>query len=133
MDRLTSLTVFVKVVDCGGFSAAALRLNLSTTMVSSHIQSLESRLGTRLLNRTTRRVSLTETGKAYYERCLQILTDLEEADRVAGAREGSKVLLDVHGVVLLCCLGWRPRAQSRRSLHLGRSRARNSHRAVKLM
>jgi len=89
MDRLTSLTVFVKVVECGGFSAAASRLNLSTTMVSSHIQSLESRLGTRLLNRTTRRMSLTETGKAYYERCLQILTDLEEADRVAGALQAT--------------------------------------------
>src|SRR4051794_37538749 len=85
MDRLTSLTVFVRVVDCSGFSAAARRLNMSTTMVSSHVQSLEDRLGARLLNRTTRKVSLTEVGKVYYERCTQILAELEEADRIAGA------------------------------------------------
>jgi DNA-binding transcriptional LysR family regulator len=83
MDRLTSLTVFGQVVECGGFSAAGRRLNMSVTMVSNHIQSLEDRLGARLLNRTTRKVSLTETGKAYYERSRQILLDLEEADRIA--------------------------------------------------
>ncbi len=83
MDRLTSLTVFGQVVECGGFSAAGRRLNMSVTMVSNHIQSLEQRLGARLLNRTTRKVSLTETGKAYYERSRQILLDLEEADRIA--------------------------------------------------
>jgi len=84
MDRLTSLTVFVRVVDSGGFSAAARRLNMSTTMVSNHVQALEDRLGARLLNRTTRKVSLTDTGKAYYECCVQILADLEDADRAAG-------------------------------------------------
>ncbi|SCB44901.1 LysR family transcriptional regulator [Rhizobium multihospitium] len=85
MDRLTSLTVFGRVVECGGFSAAARRLNMSVTMVGNHVQSLEDRLGARLLNRTTRRISLTETGKYYYERSSQILADLEEADRAAGA------------------------------------------------
>lgn len=85
MDRLTSLTVFGRVVECGGFSAAARRLNMSVTMVGNHIQSLEDRLGVRLLNRTTRKVSLTETGKFYYERSSQILADLEEADGAAGA------------------------------------------------
>ncbi|QWW68730.1 LysR family transcriptional regulator [Rhizobium sp. WYJ-E13] len=85
MDRLTSLTVFGRVVECGGFSAAARRLNMSVTMVGNHVQSLEDRLGVRLLNRTTRKVSLTETGKYYYERSAQILADLEEADRTAGA------------------------------------------------
>jgi DNA-binding transcriptional LysR family regulator len=89
MDRLTSLTVFVRVVDCSGFSAAARRLNMSTTMVSSHIQSLEDRLGVRLLNRTTRKVSLTEVGKAYYDRCTQILAELEEADSVATALQST--------------------------------------------
>ena len=59
MDRLTSLEVFSKVVDSGGFSAAGRRLNMSTTMVSNHVQALEDRLGARLLNRTTRKVSLT--------------------------------------------------------------------------
>ena len=85
MDRLTSLAVFGRVVECGGFSAAARRLNMSVTMVGNHIQSLEDRLGVRLLNRTTRKVSLTETGKYYYERSSQILSDLEEADTAVGA------------------------------------------------
>jgi len=58
---------------------------MSVTMVGNHVQSLEERLGVRLLNRTTRKVSLTETGKYYYERSVQILGDLEEADRTAGA------------------------------------------------
>jgi DNA-binding transcriptional LysR family regulator len=83
MDRLTSLNVFGHVVENGGFSAAGRKLNMSVTMVSNHIQSLEDRLGARLLNRTTRKVSLTEIGKAYYERSKQILNDLEEADRLA--------------------------------------------------
>jgi DNA-binding transcriptional LysR family regulator len=89
MDRLTSLTAFVRVVDSSGFSAAARRLNMSTTMVSSHVQALEDRLGARLLNRTTRKVSLTEVGKVYYERATQILSELDEADRVAGALQSS--------------------------------------------
>ena len=83
MDRLTSLTVFGRVVETGGFSAAARRLNMSVTSVSNHVQALEDRLGARLLNRTTRKVSLTEIGKAYYERTTQILAELDEADRLA--------------------------------------------------
>jgi DNA-binding transcriptional LysR family regulator len=89
MDRLTSLTTFVRVVDSGGFSAAGRHLNMSTTMVSNHVQSLEDRLGARLLNRTTRKVSLTEVGKAYYDRCTQILADLEQADDVAGSSQST--------------------------------------------
>ncbi|MGD0846967.1 LysR family transcriptional regulator [Bradyrhizobium sp.] len=89
MDRLTSLTTFVRVVDSGGFSAAGRRLNMSTTMVSNHVNALEERLGARLLNRTTRKVSLTEVGKAYYDRCTQILADLEQADDIAGALQST--------------------------------------------
>jgi DNA-binding transcriptional LysR family regulator len=89
MDRLTSLTAFVRVVDSGGFSAAGRKLNMSTTMVSNHVQALEDRLGARLLNRTTRKVSLTEVGKAYYDRCIQILADLEQADGIAGALQST--------------------------------------------
>ncbi|HLZ02368.1 MAG TPA: LysR family transcriptional regulator [Bradyrhizobium sp.] len=89
MDRLTSLTAFVRVVDTGGFSAAGRKLNLSTTMVSNHVQALEERLGARLLNRTTRKVSLTEVGKVYYERCTQILADIEQADDIAGALQST--------------------------------------------
>ena len=89
MDRLTSLTAFVRVVDSGGFSAAGRKLNMSTTMVSNHVQALEDRLGARLLHRTTRKVSLTEVGKAYYDRCTQILADLEQADDIAGALQST--------------------------------------------
>lgn len=89
MDRLTSLTAFVRVVDNGGFSAAARKLNMSTTMVSNHVQALEERLGARLLQRTTRKVSLTEVGKAYYDRATQILADLEQADDIAGALQST--------------------------------------------
>jgi DNA-binding transcriptional LysR family regulator len=89
MDRLTSLTAFVRVVDNGGFSAAGRKLNMSTTMVSNHIQALEERLGARLLNRTTRKVSLTEIGKTYYDRCTQILADIEQADDIAGAMQST--------------------------------------------
>jgi DNA-binding transcriptional LysR family regulator len=85
VDRMASLTAFVRVVESGGFTAAARRLNLSPTMVSNHVQALEDSLGVRLLNRTTRRVSLTQIGREYYERCSQILQELAEADEVASA------------------------------------------------
>jgi DNA-binding transcriptional LysR family regulator len=85
MDRLVNLTAFVRVVENGGFTAAARHLNLSTTMVSNHVHELEDRLGARLLNRTTRKVSLTEIGRQYYERSLHILAEFDEADRAAGA------------------------------------------------
>ncbi|HQU11337.1 MAG TPA: LysR family transcriptional regulator [Acidiphilium sp.] len=85
MDRLTSLTVFAKVAESGGFSAAARRLGMSPAMVSNHVQNLEERLGARLLNRTTRRVSLTDVGQAYYEQCSRILAAIEEADQTATA------------------------------------------------
>jgi DNA-binding transcriptional LysR family regulator len=89
MDRLTSMTAFVRVVDNGGFSAAGRRLNMSTTMVSNHVQALEDHLGVRLLNRTTRKVSLTEIGRAYYERATQILADLDQADEVASTLQST--------------------------------------------
>jgi DNA-binding transcriptional LysR family regulator len=85
MDRMASLTAFVRVVDSGGFTEAAKRLNLSPTMVSNHVKALENALGVRLLNRTTRKMSLTEIGLEYYERCTQVLSELDEADRIASA------------------------------------------------
>lgn len=85
MDRFASITAFVQVADSGGFSAAARRLNVSTTTVSDQVHALEEALGIRLLNRTTRQVSLTEVGREYYERCAQILHELEEADEAANA------------------------------------------------
>lgn len=83
MDRLTSMAVFVKAVDLGSFAAVADALDLSGPMVGKHVRFLEDRLGARLLNRTTRRQSLTDLGRAYYERCRLILAEAEAADRLA--------------------------------------------------
>lgn len=81
MDTLLSIKVFQKVVDTGSFATAAKRMDLSAAMVSKHVMHLESHLATRLLNRTTRKLSLTESGRAYYERCSVALNDLEEAEQ----------------------------------------------------
>jgi DNA-binding transcriptional LysR family regulator len=89
MDRMTSMATFVKVVESEGFSAAARALGISPSMATTHVRSLEERLGVRLLNRSTRRVSLTEAGQTYYERCLQILAEVEDADRVAQALQST--------------------------------------------
>lgn len=82
MDRLTSMAVFVRAVDVGSFAAAADALEMSGPMVGKHVRFLEDRLGVRLLNRTTRRQSLTEAGQAYYERCRAVLAEAEAADAV---------------------------------------------------
>jgi DNA-binding transcriptional LysR family regulator len=84
MDLFASMKMYVAVVDGGSFAAAADKLGISRAMASKQIQKLEEHLGTRLLNRTTRRLSLTETGRAFYERSAQILGDLEEAEQIAG-------------------------------------------------
>jgi DNA-binding transcriptional LysR family regulator len=80
MDRFTAVATFVKVVERGSFARAAERLGLSTSAVSRQIADLEQHLDVRLLNRTTRRLSLTEAGQAYHERCVQLLADLDEAE-----------------------------------------------------
>lgn len=84
MDLFSSMRMYVAVVDGGSFASAADKLDISRAMVSKQIQKLEEHLGTRLLNRTTRRLSLTETGREFYERSTQIMTDVEEAEQVAG-------------------------------------------------
>src|ERR687897_1691795 len=84
MDRLSAIQVFAQVVESGSFAKAAARLGLSTSATSRHVADLEAHLQTRLLNRTTRRVSLTESGQAFYERSVQLLSDLEEAEQEAG-------------------------------------------------
>jgi len=84
MDLLGSMKTYVAVVDGGSFATAATRMDVSRAMVSKQVQKLEEHLGTRLLNRTTRRLSLTETGRAFYERSVQILGDVEEAEQIAG-------------------------------------------------
>ncbi|MGI4847829.1 MAG: LysR family transcriptional regulator [Janthinobacterium lividum] len=83
MDRLISMRVFAKVVEQSSFARAGELLALSSAVVTRHVADLESHLGTRLLNRTTRRLSLTETGHAYLERIVRILHDIDEADSIA--------------------------------------------------
>jgi len=85
MDRMAGMAVFTKVVGAGSFSAAARGMNLSQAYVTKQIQELESWLGARLLNRTTRRLSLTEVGSGFYDRCMRILDAIEEARSAAGA------------------------------------------------
>lgn len=77
------MAVFVLAVERGSFTAAALALGITGTMVGLHIQSLEKRLGVRLLHRTTRRQSLSEFGQTYYDKCKQILRDVGEAESLA--------------------------------------------------
>jgi DNA-binding transcriptional LysR family regulator len=81
MDRLASMRVFAEVARTGTFAAAAERLQMSRAMATKHIMRLENALGVRLLNRTTRRLSLTEVGRAYLDRCVQILAEVEEAEQ----------------------------------------------------
>ena len=80
MDRFQALTAFARVVETGSFARAAERLGVSVSSVSRLVADLEAHLDARLLNRTTRRLSLTETGQAFFERCVQLLADLEEAE-----------------------------------------------------
>lgn len=96
MDRLESMHVFVTVVEAEGLSAAAQRLGLSATMVGKHVRELERRLGVRLLNRTTRRQSLTEAGELFLDRSRQVLRQVAEAeDAVAAARGAPAGLLRI--------------------------------------
>jgi DNA-binding transcriptional LysR family regulator len=89
MDRMAAMGTFVKVVEAGGFAAAGRKLKMSPSTVTEHIHALEAQLGARLLNRSTRKISVTEIGKAYYERCLQILADVEDADNVVQAAQAA--------------------------------------------
>lgn len=80
MDRLKCMAIFVRVVELGSFAAVAEPSGMTAAMVGRHVRALEDRLGTQLLNRTTRRHSLTEAGRIYYERSKGILAELEAAD-----------------------------------------------------
>lgn len=88
MDRLESMAVFARVAETGSFSAAAKLCGLSATMVANHVKALERRLGNRLINRTTRRQSLTEVGRAFLADCLDVLARVEAAEDSARDRHG---------------------------------------------
>lgn len=83
MDKLTSMNVFVRVAKAGSFAGGASDLGISRAMATKHIMQLEHSLGTRLFNRTTRSLSLTEVGASYLERCQQVLLDIDEMESEA--------------------------------------------------
>jgi DNA-binding transcriptional LysR family regulator len=85
-DSLYEMSVFAKVVAAGSLSAAARDLGVSTAVVSRRLAALESRLGVRLVNRTTRRLALTDEGASYHEACSRILAEIEDADSAAAAQ-----------------------------------------------
>lgn len=98
MDRFRAVQAFAKVVEFGSFARAAERLGTSTSAVSRLVADLEAHLDARLMNRTTRRLSLTEVGQSFYERSVQLLADLEEAEDSARA-----VAVAPRGVLRLSC------------------------------
>ncbi len=89
MDRLTEMDAFVHVVDAGGFTEAARKMGVSKSAVSKHVAALEARLAARLLNRTTRRVSPTELGLAYYDRAREVLSGVVEAESMVTAMQAT--------------------------------------------
>lgn len=91
MDRWREMESFVAVAESGSFVAAADVLRISKAAISRNVAELEGRLGARLLQRTTRRVSLTEAGRSFYGRCKQVLADLDEAESAVGAVTGRPV------------------------------------------
>src|SRR5450759_1544786 len=86
MDRLQAITAFARVVESGSFARAAERLDVSVSAVSRQVSELEAHLDARLLNRTTRRLSLTESGRAFSESPVPLFADLGEAEESATAR-----------------------------------------------
>jgi DNA-binding transcriptional LysR family regulator len=89
MDRFEDMRCFVHVVDRGSVTKAADAMRVAPSAVSRRIKELEARLGTQLLIRTTRRMSLTESGRTFYDRCQRILADLDEAEVEASDRQGA--------------------------------------------
>jgi DNA-binding transcriptional LysR family regulator len=100
MDRFDAMRVFSRVVERRSFTAAAEDTGLPRSTVTDAVKQLEARLGVRLLQRTTRHVSPTLDGEAYYQRCLTILSDIEDAEGAfAGAKPKGMLRVDVHGTL----------------------------------
>lgn len=98
MDVLAAMGVFVKVVDLKSFSLAAAELGVSSSSVSKQISQLEQHVGARLLQRTTRRLFVTEVGEAYYEKCQNILAEVEEAESLVSQLQG-----EPRGILKITC------------------------------
>ncbi len=100
MDRIDLFRIYVRVAECASFTQAASSIGLPRSSVSTAIRDLETHVGARLLNRTTRRVSLTNDGIAFYERCQRLLADVEETEglfRQSSADVGGRLRVDVPG------------------------------------
>jgi DNA-binding transcriptional LysR family regulator len=98
MDRFDAMRVFTRIVERRSFTQAAEDLGLPRSSVTDAVKALEARLGVRLLQRTTRQVSPTLDGEAYYQRCVNLIADLEEAEGAfAGAKPSGLIRVDVHG------------------------------------
>jgi DNA-binding transcriptional LysR family regulator len=98
MDHLDAMRVFIRIVERRSFTKAAEDLGLPRSSVTDAISHLETRLGVRLLQRTTRQVSPTLDGEAYYQRCLSLIADLDEAEGAfVGAKPSGLIKVDVHG------------------------------------
>ena len=85
MDRFEEMNTFIKVVETGSLSATANKLDIAKSAVSRRLAELESRLGVQLLNRTTRRLNLTDSGRQFYDHCLRILSELNEAEQTVSS------------------------------------------------
>ncbi len=88
MDRLTLMATFVKAVELVSFSAVADELNLSPQLIGKQVKMLEQHLGVSLLNRTTRKQSLTDFGRTFYQRAKLILADMDAAEEMAAVTRG---------------------------------------------
>ncbi|MFN3625367.1 MAG: LysR family transcriptional regulator [Hyphomicrobium sp.] len=98
MDKLDAMNAFAKVVASGSYAEAARRLGLTRSAVSKAVMELEQLLGARLLDRTTRRVTPTEAGAAYYERCMSILADVEETElQISRLHDEPRGILKING------------------------------------
>jgi DNA-binding transcriptional LysR family regulator len=100
MDRFDAMRVFTRIVERRSFTKAADDLGLPRSSVTDAVRMLEARLGVRLLQRTTRQVSPTLDGEAYYQRCVSLIADMEDAESAfAGAKPSGLVRVDVHGTL----------------------------------
>ena len=109
MDKFEAMRVFCAVIEAGGFASAADQMGLSTSAVSRHVAQLEEHLKVRLLNRTTRRMSPTDEGFAYFERCTQLLADLEETESsVSGVAQHPRGRLRLTAPIALATLRLAP-------------------------
>jgi DNA-binding transcriptional LysR family regulator len=106
MDRFDAMRAFTRIVERRSFTQAAEDLGLPRSSVTDAVKALEARLGVRLLQRTTRQVSPTLDGEAYYQRCVSLIADMEEAEGAfAGAKPSGLIRIDVHGTQagISCC------------------------------